>query len=82
MSRLHTPRYLILDIVKAMYVPFFVAICLIYVQASSLLHLNKSRLFVVHLQQMEFTVLRNISRALQFDLNAYRTESTLYLCHG
>jgi hypothetical protein len=41
----HTPRYLFLNIVNCNVHTFFVAICLMCVQVSPLLHLTKSRIF-------------------------------------
>jgi hypothetical protein len=58
-----------------MLIHFVVVICLMCVQASQLLHLNKSRLCVVHMNHTECTVLCNISLTLQFDLNAHKTDS-------
>jgi hypothetical protein len=61
---------------------FYVVICLMYVQASHLLHLTKSRLCVVLFKHPECTVPHHISCPLQFDLNAHKTESKLYLSNG
>jgi hypothetical protein len=52
------------------------------VQTSPLLHLTQSRLCVVLLKHSERTVPHDISHALQFDLNAHKTESTMCLSHG
>jgi hypothetical protein len=56
-------------------------ICLMCVQPSPMLHLTKSHLCVVLLKHPECTVPRDVSRTLQFDLNA-RRQSTLHLSHG
>jgi hypothetical protein len=55
-----------------MYIPFFVIISLLFVQASPLRHVTKSCLCVVLLKHTECTVPRHISRVLQFISNTLK----------